>query len=182
MSELPDQLLHFADRLDAGKAAADDDEGQQRLSAPGLGGDVGILETAEHPIADVKRIHHVLHHQRAIGEAGRPAEIDHLAEGDHQLVVSNGPDPAVAAQGHVHGLRPKIDLADFRDHDCNARQKTPQRSHAVAGIDAAPCDLGQQWLKDEEVVATDQHDLDITASVSLEVLGREDAAEIPHQE
>jgi hypothetical protein len=34
-------------------------------------------------ISDAEGIHHVLHDQGAVGEVGRPAEVDDLAEGDH---------------------------------------------------------------------------------------------------
>src|ERR1700722_878402 len=79
------------------------------------------------------------------------------------------------AEGHAHRLRAEVDLANFGDHHRDARQEAPQRGHAVAGIDAAAGDLGQQRLKDEEVVATDQHNVDVTVSKSPQVLGGEDA-------
>ena len=40
---LADQLLHLAERLDAGEPAADDDEGEQPSLAPGIRCRVGLL-------------------------------------------------------------------------------------------------------------------------------------------
>jgi hypothetical protein len=42
-----------------------------------------------------------------------------------------------------------------------------------------PANLRQQRLEDEEVVATDEDNLDSTAGVSPQALSREDAAEAP---
>ena len=79
-------------------------------------------------------VHDVLHYEGTIGETGHPGQVDHLAEGDHQLVVGDGPDLAVAADGHAHGLRPEVDLANLRDHHLNIRQKTPQRRHPARSL------------------------------------------------
>ena len=118
-------------------------------------------------ISDAEGIHHVLHDQGAVGEAGRPAEVDDLAEGDHQLVVGNGRDLVAAADGHVNRLRRKVDLANLGDPNPDAGQKQPQRAHRIGRLYAAAGHLGEQRLEHEEIIAADQLDVDVTTGTPL---------------
>ena len=173
---LPDQFLYLADGLDAGEAAADDDEGEQAPLAPRVRRRIGLLETAQNLISDLERVDDVLHDQRAFGEPRGPAQIDHLAEGDHQVIIGDDDDLAVAACGDMNGLRRKIDLPHIRHPDGDTRQKQPQRAHRVGGMNAAAGDLGQERLENEEVVAADKFDLDVPAGPPAQMLGGEDPA------
>ena len=47
---------HGAGQLDAGRAAADDDEGEQAAALLGIGRDLGALEGEQQPAADVGRV------------------------------------------------------------------------------------------------------------------------------
>jgi len=163
----------------AGEPAADDDEGEQPSLAPGIRCRVGLLETAEEVIPDLERVEDVLHHQRTVGEPGSSAQVDDLSEGDHQLIVGDDRNFAVATGGHVHRLRSHVDLPHFGNANGNARQEQPQRAHRIGGMDVAAGNLREERLKDEEVVAADQFDADVAAGTPAQMLGGEHPAEAP---
>ncbi len=176
LQRVPDQVLNLADGLDPGKTRAHGDDGKQARLAHRVRLGIRVLEALEDMIADAKSIHHVLHHERAFGEAGRAAEVDHLAEGDHQLVVGDGGDLVTAAGGHVNRLGREVDLADLRDPHFDAGKECAQRAYRIGRLDAAAGHLGQQWLKHEEVVAADEFHLHIAAGTRPQVLGGKDPA------
>jgi hypothetical protein len=95
------------------------------------------------------------------------------------VIIGDHDDLTVAACGGMNGLRRKIDLPHIRHPDGDTWQKQPQRAHRVGGMNAAAGDLGQERLKDEEVVAADQFDADVAAGTPAQMLGGEHPAEAP---
>ena len=75
----------------------------------------------------------------------------------------------LAELGHVHRVRSHVDLPDFGNADGNARQEQPQRGHRIGGMDVAAGNL-QERLKDEEVVAADQFDVDVAAGTPAQTV------------
>ena len=74
-------------------------------------------------------------------------------------------------------LRSHVDLPDFGNADGNARQEQPQRAHRIGGMDVAAGNLREERLKDEEIVAADQFDVDVAAGTPAQMLGGEHPAE-----
>ncbi len=66
--ELGDRAGHF----DPGRTAADDDEGQQRLAALGVGLGLGALERQQHLAADRERVLDRLEARRVGAQSSRP--------------------------------------------------------------------------------------------------------------
>ena len=81
------ELGDLAGHLHAGRAGADDHEGHQTVDLGLVGGQLGQLEGAEDPTAQLEGVVDALHARRELGEAV-VAEVGLArAGGDDQLVV-----------------------------------------------------------------------------------------------
>ncbi len=67
----PDNRLHLRERLDAGEAAADEDEGQQARAQRGVRGGGGACDAPEDAVADRRRLLDVLEADGVLREPGR---------------------------------------------------------------------------------------------------------------
>ena len=88
-------LGHGAGHLDAGRAAAHDDEGEVGVPADRVGLPLGALERQQHPAADLERVLQALEPGRerlplVVAEVGVPG-----AGGDDQVVVGDASAPSV---------------------------------------------------------------------------------------
>ncbi len=175
-----DEVVELGHYLDAGKAAARHDEGEQlaaQLRVVLL--DRRLFEGVDDVVAQGERVAEVLERECVFGEAPQPAEVRDVAEREHQMVVvqdvlvraepRRGRDRAVA---EVNGL----DLADVQ---VRARQQPADGADHVRDADRAGDHFGQHRLEDEVVLLIDQHDLEIVAPPErlLKLLRRVDPGE-----
>jgi hypothetical protein len=169
------QLGDLPGHLHAGRAGADDDEGQQPVDLGLVGGELGELEGTEDATAQLEGVVDALHAGRELGElvvaeVGLPG-----AGGDDQLVV--GVHRGAAEDGRGDRAVGQVDVGDLTEHHPGVLlplEDLPRgRGDLALGQDAGG-HLVEQRL--EEVVAgpADQRDVHRGA---LEGLGGEQPAE-----
>ena len=83
------ELGDLAGHLDPGGARADDDEGERPLALGGAGRELGELEGAEDPAAQLERVVDRLHAGGVLGEAVVP-EVGLARSGGHEQAVVGG--------------------------------------------------------------------------------------------
>jgi hypothetical protein len=152
------ELDRRAGQLDAGRAGADHDEGEQAAPLGLVGGDLGALEGEQQAAADLGR---VLDRLEA-GRDGRPFVVAEVgvrgARGEHQRVIRDDEPLGVGA----HQPRRGVDLRDLGQHDGDvalAAEDRPRRPGDVARRERGGGDLVEQRLEQVVVVAVQQRDL-----------------------
>ena len=157
-----DEVLDLAGRLDPAEPRAADDEGELRLALVGIGLEVRSLEHLDDPVAEGERIGQRLHADRVLGDAGDPEGGRLAAEREDQRVVVEPMLVAVAADDD-HLLRVEVDPLDVGGDGParRAAQLRAQRGDAVARLEVAGADLGQERREEAEVLAADEPDLDV---------------------
>ncbi len=147
------QLSQRADELDAGGAAAGDDEGQQRAAHVGIGLGRGALEGAQDAVAQPGGV------VEALDDVAVPLDAVHAEE------VGGGPggqDQVIVAQRAGVGLHlaaVKVDAGDARHAEGDVRPVAHGGAHRVGNrlqLDAGGRDLIQQRLEQVVVVAVDE--------------------------
>ena len=157
-----DEVLDLARRLDPAEAGPTDDERELGGSLRRIVLEVGALEHLDDPVAEGERIGQRLHPDRVLGDAVDPERGGLAAEGDHQAVVVEPMQVAVAAHDR-HLLRVEVDLLDVGG-DRPARRPAhlgAQGGHAVARLELAGADLREERREEREVLAADEPDLDV---------------------
>ena len=150
-------LGDLARQLDAGRAAADDREGQPRAAAGLVSLQLGRLERSEDPPANLDRVLERLEPGR-----GRApfvmAEVRVAGAGRHDqgVVVDRIP-----FQQHAPLL--EIEAANLAEHDADvalALEDSAQRGGDLAGRQRAGGHLIEQRLEEVEVAAVHERDVD----------------------
>ena len=86
------QVLELGGNFDAGRAAAHDDEREERV-APSRVGLVGrFLELGQGPVAKVEGVAEGPHADRVLGHPGHRSEVGDASERDHERVVRDAED------------------------------------------------------------------------------------------
>ena len=81
------EIVDARDRFDAGKAAAGNDERQQRRTIRPRAFGVGFFEMRDQTIAQLNRVAERLHGQRPLGHAGQIEEVRDRPEPKNQMIV-----------------------------------------------------------------------------------------------
>ena len=169
------ELGDLAGHLHPGRAGADDDEGQQPVDLGLVLGELGELEGAEDPAAQLEGVVDALHAGRELGEPV-VAEVGLAgAGGDDQLVV--GVHGGAAQHGRGDRAGGEVDVGDLAEDDAGvllAAQDLAGRGGDLALGQDAGRHLVEQRL--EQVVAglADQRDVDVGLA---QPLGGEQPAE-----
>ena len=163
---LADEVVHRRRSLDAGEAAAGDDERQQTLADAGAAFGVGLLEQRDHAVAQHDRIAERFHRERALLETGKAEEVRHRAERDHQMVVRQLVGVRIGAVRHDDGASREVDALDVAVEELHARQELADGIHDVGDVEVARGDLVQHRREEEKIVAA--HDRHLHAAVAAE--------------
>ena len=141
------------ERLDAGVARADEDEGEMRRS----GREVGGLELGEHVVAKRDRVGEVVEAESVLGEPRNGQRARDRAECEHQPLVAHLEGPGMRldrdrARRLVEGGRGTHDKLRPRAHH-------PERDDDVAGLERRGGGLGEQRSEQHEVLRADDRRL-----------------------
>ena len=164
---VPPDLGDGARHLDAGRAAADDDEGQVGMAADRVGFPLRVLEGEQHPAADLERVLQALEPRRErlpfivaeVGVAG--------AGGDDEIVVAGS-----GAVGEAHRAGVDVDIAHLGEEHLGVLRRAKDGADGrgdVARIEPGGGHLVEHRL--EEVVIAAVHDRHPHRGVA-QVLGR----------
>ena len=152
-------LAERAGELDAGRAAADEDERHPGAAPLGIGLPLGGLERDQDPAPDLEGVLDRLEP----GRDGRPLRVVEVgvvgAGGDDQRVVGDR-----AAVGHQDLRRSGIEADRLAEDDRRVAllaQDRAQRLGDVAGRQGAGRDLVEQRLEEVEVAPVDEREADL---------------------
>ena len=151
------QLGDRARQLDAGGAAADDDEGQLRALQRGVVLLLRALEGDEDPVADVERVAQALQ-PRCARSPLRVTEVERLHAGGHNQEVVR----QLVAARQPHHLRVRIDRVGLGHQHLGVLVPAQERAKRIAdvgGLELGRGRLIEQRLKDVVVLPVDERDL-----------------------
>ena len=161
-------VLHLGQRLDAGVAAADEDEGQRPAADLRVGRGGRHVEPVQHVVAQVDGLTDGLEADAVLAQAGDRQRPGDRAGGDDDVVVRDLPGRA-ADRLHDRGLAGVVDPGHRAGDDLALAQLPPQRHHGVPGRDVAGRRLGQERLVGHVRLRVDDDDLGLTGA---ELLGQ----------
>ncbi len=167
---------HLAEQLHSDQAAAHHHEAEQAALALGIELDVGALEALDHVVAQQHGVGQGLE-----GEGRRRArdqlEIGVRAEGQDELIVGQL-DAGAFRRRRQDDAAFEVDLPHGRLDEARPAQEVAHRQRAMPQLERAREGLEKQRRHQEEVVAADQHHLEIgpPRAAPLEMAGRPDAA------
>ncbi len=158
------ELGNLPGHLDAGRAGADDDEGEPRLAERVVGLLLRRLEGEQDRVAEVQRPFERLQLGRVLG----PVVVTEVrvagAAADDEDVVRQGALAAVRQVGHRDGARVEVEAGHLAEDDVRVLlpvQGAPQRERDFRRRERAGRDLVGQRLEQEEVLAVDERHLDV---------------------
>ncbi len=154
----------LARRLDAGEAAADDDEMTQPAADRGVGLELDLRDAAQHHVADVHRVADRLQRQRVLGEPGDQVEPRAIAEREHQVLEGSVISPA--SVDAVSVLR-RVDRAT-RPMTKRVRQHLPDRGDDLLRKDRRAERLGQHRIERRVALLADQDELEAGRQPAVE--------------
>ena len=165
------ERAELGEDLDAGEAAADDDEGEQAL-ALGTGREVRrLVEVREHAVADRDGLFDRLEADRVVGDAGDREGARDGAARDHDDVVVELPRLTDLGRDRG-GLRRVVDARDLRGDDVGLLQVPALRDHRVTRLDRACGHLGKERLVRHVGKRVDDGDLGLAGAQPLLELPR----------
>ena len=156
-------LRQFAGRLDAGKAAAGNDEGQKRLLLGRVLLDVGKLQATKDMVSEPERVAEVLHRQGVLADAGHGGEVADLAEPEHEVVIGHFGEGTALALGDEDDLPQRVDMVDLAPAEVRLGDDVADRVDDVGRADAPRRHLGQERLEDEIVLLRKKLDMHVPA-------------------
>src|SRR5215469_11569775 len=115
-------------------------------------------------VAQAHRITQAFYRQRAFLDTGYPVKICHRPQADNQQVIFEFMLMTLEPMRHEHFLPAKIDMIDFTGKEVNTPQHSADWIHNRREVQVACRDLVKHRREQEEVIATDQHDLDRIAN------------------
>ena len=170
-----DHVFDFADGFHPGEARADHHEGQQAAAYVRVVHAVGIFQAIDHMVAQAMGMSRAFNRKSVLAQARHPVQADHLAHGQHQMVVGHFRDAAFRALGQGDAFGGEIDVENFRLHHRDVAQQLAQLGHRVRSAERACRDFRQQRLEGEVVGFADQHHFGSRGCDLRQILGREDA-------
>ena len=165
-----DHVLQFRDRLDAGEATSDEDEGQQPAAPLGVPGAGGVVDAREHPVAQRQGLLDLLEAHGLLGQARDGQGAGLRAQGQDEVVIAQvvGLGDLLGGLGHRRGdgdgARGVVDAGDRPGQDGHAVEVAPVGGHDVAGLDGAGGDLRQEGLVGHVGAGVDDGDLDLVGA------------------
>lgn len=164
--------IELAGDLDAGEAAADDDEVQGFAAAFGIVQSIGEFEHGNGAIAETDGITHVLDFKGILTQTGNGRHARHGAERDDEMVVGEDSRLLVADQSVCDGAGGGINRGDIGHLKLGAAEEIANGNDDVAGLETARAGFDEERVEDEVVVAIEEENVSIGLSESaLKMLG-----------
>lgn len=156
-------VLEFAERLDAGVSAADEDEGEGRVADRGVAGGGGDVHLLDDVVTQADGLFDGLEADGVVGETGDGEGARDGAGGEDELVVGE----LFASRalllggegGEGRGAFGVVDGGGLADDDPAPGQDAAQRYHHMARGDQAGRRFGEEWLIRHVRVGSDDRDL-----------------------
>ena len=148
-----DEIGQLRQRLDARVARADEDEGQPALPLRVVERRVGVLQLAEHVVAEMDRLGQRLEGEGVLGESRHRHRPRHRAEGDHQLLPADRLRAGVGLDRRRARLQ--VDGGRAPEQQLRVRAHRPERDDRVARLQRPRCGLRQQRRVEHEVLRRD---------------------------
>ena len=148
-----DEIGQLRERLDARVARADEDEGQPALPLRVVERRVGVLQLAEHVVAEVDRLGQRLEGEGVLGEARHRHRPRHRAERDHQLLPADRLCAGIGLDRRRRALQ--VDGGRAAEQQLRVRAHRAERDDRVARLQRPRCGLGQQRRVEHEVLRRD---------------------------
>src|SRR5699024_5169971 len=141
----PGHVLDLADRLDTGKAPADEGEGQHPAAHVRVPGGSGHVHLVQHLVAHGDGFFDLLEADTVLRQARDGQHAGHRPQCNHHVVVGNGVVLTLdrGDGGLALGV---VQTADPPGEHRAAVQQTAVRSHHVPRLDRPGCRFGQEGL------------------------------------
>jgi hypothetical protein len=151
------EIIEFAGDFYAAESATDNDKRQIPAAPHRIVADFGLFELLHHVKSQRHRIADRFQREGMIGHAGHEGEIDGGPAGDHRVIKSHPPEPAVIAFVFQLGCC-RIDPADFFGSAADRRQQLPQRRRHRVRADRGAGYFRQQRVIDHGIFPIKEND------------------------